>query len=147
MHDWIVAPELVNIAPPQTTIVCLCSLVFRFDGISIKLVQYLDIYNSSVSFENNPDPHMHYWIMSLELVKITTKQLVYSLNSPFLVWSTPILFHSYMCTWVQLLLKPSRFAHERLDYLPWNGQNCYNTAFFAILFTFQIWSSPNLYSS
>jgi len=49
-----------------------------------KLIQYLDIHESSVAFENQPDLLRFYWIMSLDLVKIGIIELVNAIKPSFI---------------------------------------------------------------
>ena len=47
---------------------------------------------SSVAFENHPDWLMNDWIISLEIVEIAIKQLVYPEKSTFQIRSSPNLY-------------------------------------------------------
>ena len=59
-----------------------------------KLIQLLDIHESSVPFENQPGLFMHDGIMALELVKIAIIDLVNTIKSSFVILHLPNLYSS-----------------------------------------------------
>ena len=58
------------------------------------LVNTIQSSESSVPFENQPDPPMHDRIMALEMVKIAIKELVNTIQSLFCIVSQPNLYSS-----------------------------------------------------